>query len=174
MSESKPAFLNFRVDAADGSVATAKAELLWNKAPKTCAAIVDALPIETYCWHGRNSGSEALLVTPSLISHLPQDATENGTTEHKLGNVLFGYEPAGFCHGGAGSEDASEIAWIYGEAAQACYWVSEKGPPHDVGPYHRQAATLNVFAQMVEEDGFYACSQRLIKTGQQRIRVWAS
>ena len=106
---------------------------------------------------GRNSGAEALLVTPSLISHLPQDESENATTEHKLGDVLFGYEPAGFCHGGAAaSASASEIAWIYGEAAQACYWVSEKGPPHTEGPYRRQAATLNVFARIVEEDGFYS------------------
>merc|ERR1711879_310434 len=101
--------------------------------------------------HGRNSGAEALLVTPALISHVPQDATENATSEHKLGNILFGYEPAGFCHGGAGADDVSEIAWIYGEAAQACYWVREKGPPHTEGPYHRQAAILNVFAQIFEE-----------------------
>jgi len=112
-------------------------------------------------------------VTPSLISHLPQDASENATMEHKLGDVLFGYEPAGFCHGGAASASASEIAWIYGEAAQACYWVSEKGPPHTEGPYRRQAAMLNVFARIVEEDGFYSCSRDLIKSGQLRISLEA-
>ena len=86
--------LNFRIDCSDGSVATAKATLLWDKAPQTCEAITKQLPIETHCWHGRNSGAEALLVTPTLISHVPQDATENATTEHKIGNILFGYEPA--------------------------------------------------------------------------------
>ena len=196
--------LCFRIDAADGTVATARAELLWDKAPRTCDAISSSLPIETYAWHGRNSGDEALLCTPNLISHLPQDASENATTEHTLGDVMFGFEPAGFCYGGAGSEDASEIAWICeypvhalaghparpnraheptgaraplcladGNAAQACYWVSEKGPPHTEGPYRRVAATLNVFGRIVEEDGFYACSRRLIKSGQQRVRVWA-
>ena len=51
---------------------TAIARLLWDKAPKTCAAIAALLPIDTMCWHGRNSGAEALLITPALISHLPQ------------------------------------------------------------------------------------------------------
>ena len=87
--------------------------------------------------------------------------------------MLFGFEPAGFCYGGAGSEDASEIAWIYGEAASAQYWVSEHGPPHDKPPFRRQIATLNHFAQIVSEQGFYAASKRLIKTGERRIRVWA-
>ena len=79
----------------------------------------------------------------------------------------------GFCVGGAGSEDASEIAWIYGPAAQACYWVSEHGPPHDRPPYRRQAATLNHFAQITEEQNFYETSKQLIKTGELRVVVQA-
>ena len=75
------------------------------------------------------------------------------------------------CSGGAGTDDASEIAWIYGPAAQACYWLSEKGPPHDVGPFYRQAANLNVFAKIEREDGFYKESARLQRYGQQRIFV---
>lgn len=35
------------------------------------------------------------MVLPRVISHLPQDATENGTTTHALGNVLFGFEAKG-------------------------------------------------------------------------------
>ena len=73
--------------------------------------------------------------------------------------------------GGAGADDASEIAWIYGPAAQACYWLSEKGAPHDVGPFYRQAANLNVFARIEREDGFYKESARLQRYGQQRIRL---
>ena len=75
------------------------------------------------------------------------------------------------CSGGAGTDDASEIAWIYGPAAQACYWLSEKGPPHDVGPFYRQAANLNVFAKIEHEDGFYKESARLQRYGQQQIFV---
>ena len=84
MATERPQFLLFKIEAADGSVATAKATLLWEKAPQTCEAIVASLPIVTTCWHGRNSGDEALLCTPTLISHVPQDATENATTEHKV------------------------------------------------------------------------------------------
>ena len=58
-------------------------------------------------------------VLPELIRDVPQDASEGATQTHACGAVLFGFEPAGFCYGGAGSEDASEIAWIYGEAASA-------------------------------------------------------
>ena len=164
--DNRTTMLHFEVHGSDGSVVgSATAAMLWDKAPKTCRAIQAQLPIDAFCWHGRNSGSEALLVTPGLINDVPQDATENATTNHQLGDVMFGFEPAGFCHGGAGAEDASEIAWIYGEAAQACYWLSEKGPPHTEGPFYRQAATLNVFARIVEENGFYTASQRLIKTG---------
>lgn len=190
----RPSFLKFRF--ANG--ASAKARLLWNKAPKTCAAVVATLPLETWSWHGRNSGAEALFLTPRVISDVPQDDTENATTgvlcvvcldwlltrmycrkkerllhcaEHRLGNVAFGYEPAGFCHGGASDKGCSEVVWFYGEAAQACFWVSEKGPPHDVGPYHRQPANINVFAQIVEEDGFYTASSRLARYGQRRLSI---
>ena len=113
-----------------------------------------------------------MLVTPICISDIPQDRTENGKRVHKLGNVLFGFEPRGFCVGGAGPHDCSEIAWIYGMAAQACYWVSKKGGTlHGKPPYRRQPATLNQFAQIVDEDGFYVASKNLIKTGELRIIV---
>lgn len=171
-SAARVSTLHFSIEDASGSVkATASAKLLWDQAPKTCAAIAAHLPIESTCFHGKNSGAEALLVTPSLITGIPQDQSESATQTHALGNVLFGFEPKGFCVGGAGSDDASEIAWIYAEAAQACYWVSESGPPHDKPPYRRQAATLNHFAQIVKEEGFYDASRQLIKTGELRIVV---
>ena len=166
----RPSTLTFHLSP---SGATATAQLLWDKAPKTCAAIVAQLPIRTMCWHGRNSGAEALLITPALINDLPQDKTENATTTHAMGDVLFGFEAAGSCHGGAGSEDASEIAWIYGPAAQACYWLSEKGPPHEVGPFKRVPAELNVFAKITTESGFYTECAKLQRKGEQQIVVAA-
>merc|ERR1712166_894841 len=81
------------------SGATATATLLWDQAPKTCAAIVASLPFSTVCWHGRNSGAEALCLTPTVISDLPQDESENATTEHAVDDLVFGYEPAGFLLG---------------------------------------------------------------------------
>ena len=170
-----PARVQFSIEGHDGvEVGTAVAALRWDEAPRTCAAIVAQLPIETTCFHGKNSGAEALLVTPTCVKDLPQDASESATQAHALGNVLFGFEPSGFCVGGAGYDDCSEIAWIYGPAAQATFWVSEDGPPHDKPPYRRQAATLNHFAQIVEERGFYAASRDLIKSGELRVRVTAT
>ena len=166
-----PTHLQFRMEP---SGATAVAILLWKKAPKTCAAITKLLPISTQCWHGRNSGAEALLLTPTLINNLPQDQSENATTNHTLGDVMFGFEAAGTCHGGAGQDDASEICWIYGPAAQACYWLSTSDPSHQTGPFVRQAANLNVFAKIVLENGFYKESARLQRYGQQQIFVTAA
>ena len=163
----RPRYLRFRL----GDSATATAELLWEAAPRTCAAIVAQLPIDTHAWHGRNSGSEALLLTPKVITDVPQDSTEGATTEHRLGDVLFGFERAGSCHGGAGAEDVSEIAWIYGHAAQACFWLSEHGPPHDKPPFRRVAASINAFARITEENGFYEASGRMGRYGQQRVVV---
>jgi hypothetical protein len=114
-------------------------------------------------------------VTPSCISHVPQDASENATTTHHEGGIFFGYEPAGFCYGGAATgSNASEIAWIYGPAAQAQYWVSVHGPPHtpERGPFRLQHATLNHFAEITQQDGFYDKSRGLPKSGQQKIEVW--
>lgn len=164
--------LLFSITGRDGAVVgTATAELRWDQAPRTCAAIVAQLPMQTTCFHGKNSGAEALLVTPTCVKDVPQDASEAGTQTHEMGNVLFGFEPSGFCVGGAGSDDCSEIAWFYGPAGQANFWVSEHGPPHDRPPYRRQAATLNHFAQIVDEQGFYAASKALNKTGELQIRV---
>jgi hypothetical protein len=171
---SRPCKLQFRIEPS-GTIATAT--LLWDKAPRTCRAIVDSLPFTSHCFHGRNSGAEALLLTPKVISHLPQDETENGTTEHRLGDVLFGFERAGSCHGGAaanwsssgggGGGDVSEIAWIYGHAAQACFWVKDNSTG-----YRREVACLNRFAEMDgEPKGFYAESAGLQQTGRREIIV---
>lgn len=172
----KPTKLHLKITGSDGSTGTAVAKLLWDKAPQTCKAIADILPFESTTFHGRNSGDEALTCTPKEISHVPQDATENATTTHHMGGVFFGYEPAGFCYGGADANGASEIAWVYGPAAQAQYWVSVNGPPHtaDRGPFKLQHATLNHFAEFEEEQSFYDKSRALPKTGQQKIEVWGA
>ena len=168
-SSSRPQKLEFRIEATG---TTATATLLWDKAPQTCKAIVQTLPIRSYCFHGRNSGDEALLLTPQAISHVPQNSSENATTEHLLGDVLFGFEKAGTCYGGAASSgDASEIAWIYGPAAQACFWV----PKNDGScGFRREIASLNRFAKI---DGnpmkFYAESAALQHTGRLAIVVTA-
>ena len=57
--------------------ATAKATLYWDKAPKTCSAIVSMLPFSTVAWHGTMSGAEALCVTPRNVDGIPRDESEN-------------------------------------------------------------------------------------------------
>ena len=165
----KPTCLLFSIPSTN---ATARGRLLWDKAPKTCAAVCAQLPIESTTFHGRNSGDEALLCTPKVISTVPQDESENASTEHRKDFLYFGYEPPGFCYGGV-EGGGSEIVWIYGDAAQATYWVSEHGPPHDKPPYTRKAALLNCFGSAEEEDGFYATSKKLVKTGELKITVTA-
>eukprot|EP00164_Ancoracysta_twista_P014120 GFYU01022857.1.p1 GENE.GFYU01022857.1~~GFYU01022857.1.p1 ORF type:complete len:190 (-),score=49.99 GFYU01022857.1:151-696(-) len=180
MSSDRPQYIKIEFT---GTGASCKAKLLWDKAPNTCDAIVKQLPFVVPAWHGRNSGAEALLLTPSVISHLPQDETENATTVHELGNVMFGFEPKGCCSHAA--EDAAEIAWIYGKAARAGYWVNEDSvqkahlwesptdPDHSKGPYKLVHARLNVFAQVEEENNFYVESARLARYGQQEVKVSA-
>ena len=94
MAAARPAALTFTIEDRSGSTAaTATAKLLWEQAPKTCEAICAQLPMESTCFHGKNSGAEALLVTPKVISDVPQDESESGTQTHEFGNVLFGFEP---------------------------------------------------------------------------------
>ena len=86
-------------------------KLLWNKAPKTCEAIVNALDkkgeMKVMGVHGRNSGSEALFLTPKVIAL----GDENTILNYKTGDVCFGFEPKGICS--HATADASEVAWIY-------------------------------------------------------------
>lgn len=75
----RPEGIHFHMQS---SGATATGRLLWDQAPKTCAAIAALLPIDTMCWHGRNSGAEALLITPTLLSHLPQVHAKHSVSDH--------------------------------------------------------------------------------------------
>ncbi len=123
-------------------------------------------------FHGRNSGDEALLLTPQAITGVPQDESENGTTDHIKGGVYFGLEVSGESYGGAKpGETVSEIAWFYGEAGQACFWVSEKGPPHTEGPYKRVPATINHFAQFEDAEDFFGCCGGLQRMGEREVLV---
>ena len=61
----------------------AKVKLLWDKAPRTCASIVDTLPSTMLASHGRHSGGEALCITNRVIS-LGQ---ENATTDFEVSST---------------------------------------------------------------------------------------
>ena len=94
-------------------------------APLTCGALVSTLPDGVAVWscHARHSGAEALFLTPEIIRDV---GDENTTTDYSLGDMLFGCEPKGICQ--HASEDASEVAWIYGGAAMGAFFTAYLRP----------------------------------------------
>ncbi|GMI18804.1 hypothetical protein TrLO_g11881 [Triparma laevis f. longispina] len=154
--------------------ATATYTLNWDLAPKTCAAICASLPMTSVCFHGRNSGDEALTITPQPILNIPQDSSENCTTSHSMNHLYFGLEIAGKSYGGCSpGHSASEICWFYGPAGLAQYWVSSKGPPHTEPPFVRETAVLNEFAVLKVENGFYNASRCTQRGGETSIIITA-
>merc|ERR1711957_291062 len=123
----RPTVLKFSFLGAIWGKNWANVKLLWSKAPKTCAAIVGSLnkkgEMKVKSVHGRNSGSEALFLTPTVLPI----GDENTILNYKTGDVCFGFEPKGCCSHGA--VDASEVAWIYKNDAQPRRWVSINGDP---------------------------------------------
>jgi hypothetical protein len=144
-------------------------QLLWDAAPRTCAALVEALPdgTEVMACHARHSGAEALFLTPEVLRDV---GDENASLEYDVGDVLFGYEPSGICQHAA--EDASEVAWIYHGAAFPRRWVSDDGDPtNQRGPWHCVDVALNKWGKVVEESGFYDRCQRMPRTGEQKLYI---
>jgi hypothetical protein len=74
-------------------------ELNWDKAPKTCEALLErCFPTQRTdltTVHGRHSGMEALFITPG--EPIRNVGDENETTDFAVGDVLFCYEPKGAC-----------------------------------------------------------------------------
>ena len=67
------------------------------------------IAVESICVHGRNSGDEALMPLPVLLKGIPQDSTENSTTEYKKGYVVFGYEAVGSGYGGIDNSQDGQL-----------------------------------------------------------------
>ena len=144
-------------------------ELLWEAAPRTCAALLAAMPdgTEVMSCHARHSGAEALFLTPEVIRDV---GDENTTLDYEVGDFLFGYEPKGICQ--HASEDASEVAWIYHGAAFPRRWESNDGDPtNQRGPWHCVDVALNKWGKAVEEKDFYSRCGRMPRTGEQKLVV---
>ena len=168
MTQDRPERLRVRLEGADGGEATIR--LLWAEAPKTCAAVVGLLDesgsLRVEAVHGRHSGAEALFLTPDVVPL----GDENAILEYEVGDFLFGYEPAGICQ--HATEDASEVAWIYGPAARPRRWISEDGDDKNRRPpFVTTNVALNKWATVESEDGFYAASGRLQMTGAKSLVV---
>lgn len=157
-----PSHLRCRFEGGDGGSCVIK--LLWEEAPKTCRAVVDMLNSDGFtrveALHGRNSGGEALFLTRPCVAL----GDENTTLEYALGDFLFGYEPAGCCE--HAKRDASEVAWIYHAAARPRRWVSRDGDAANATPpFETTDVPLNLWAKVESEEGFYAASGALPRSG---------
>jgi hypothetical protein len=69
--------------------AAVRIELLWDQAPRTCAAVWSALPIAKPVFHGRRSGQELFL----LADPFEDPGAENQPPSLASGDVLFLHLP---------------------------------------------------------------------------------
>lgn len=130
----------------------ATAELLWDKAPKTCAALVEAGPFAGKSHHGIYSGSECVLLLDKLLK-LPQ---EDATSKVTIGDVGFTWMAAGSSYGV--KQDFAEICWFYDIDAEPRMW---EGP-----------APVNIFAKLQPPAGdFYKMCFRMRREGVKPLTI---
>jgi hypothetical protein len=135
-----------------GEDVSAVADLLEEEAPRTCAAIWDALPAAGPAHHATYSGSECVFRLPELLKLEP----ENASAEVVPGDVAYTWFAAGQCYGVA--EDFSEICWFYDRDAV---------PSMPEGP-----VPVSRFARIREgSDAFYRVCRRMRKEGIKALRV---
>ena len=149
---SPPTELRLSFDATD---AVCRATLLWDAAPRTCAAIIRELPIRGLVHQAIYSGSESVLLLPELIKL----DKENATSAVRRGDLAFTWLAAGLSYGVV--EDFAELCWFYDHDAQPRMW---EGP-----------VDVNVFARIVEPaDAFYAMCRRLRREGVKPLTIEAA
>jgi Protein of unknown function (DUF3830) len=133
----------------------ARFRLLWEDAPKTCAAVVGALPFEGEALHGTCSGTMAVFFFDRELEVGP----ENATTCAQVGDLFFTHYPANWRQGHPAA--VSEVYWAYAPYAR----------PTVPGLF--VAALASVFARhtdsRAELDAFCRRSERLHREGAARI-----
>jgi hypothetical protein len=140
-------YLNFADDGA-----AARAILLWEQAPRTCAEIVARLPVTGEAHHAIYSGSECVLVLQGPF----QLEKEHATSRVTKGQVGYAWLAAGASYGV--ENDISEICWFYDIDAQPRMW---EGP-----------VDVNIFAEIRDPAlEFYAMCRRMRREGVKSIRV---
>src|SRR5262245_33783540 len=65
------------------------ARLIEDDAPKTCAIVWDALPIEGETYHAKHSGNEVYTLIPAFAADEP--GLENATFIPDMGDILYYY-----------------------------------------------------------------------------------
>lgn len=123
------------VPAYDAAV---RVELLWDDAPRTCAAVWSALPIAKPAFHGRRSGQELFFLADPFENPGP----ENARIAVEAGDVAFVYMPPSWRddHEEFTRDDRGlfDIAVMYGPDAMM------RGPDAPV--------TVNRFGRVAGED----------------------
>jgi len=138
----------------DATEATCLATLLWDAAPRTCAAVVGLLPIRGLVHQAIYSGSESVLLLPQLVKL----DKENATSDVRRGDLAFTWMAAGSSYGV--TQDFAELCWFYDRDAQPRMWEG--------------LVEVNVFARIVEPaDDFYALCRRLRREGVKPLTVEA-
>jgi Protein of unknown function (DUF3830) len=134
----------------EGVAASAR---LLEKAPETCRAVLEALPVTGLARHGIYSGSEVYLVLPEIV----RPPLERATTIVRPGDVGFLTVEGGSGYGI--DESYSEICWFYDLDAT---------PSMPEGPI-----AVNVFARLDDADAFFAVCRRMRLEGAKRIEIAA-
>jgi hypothetical protein len=130
----------------------ARAELWEERAPRTCEAVWDLLPVTAWFHHAIYSGSEVAMVLPNYTPV----AEENATWVVETGEIGFTSLLAKDFF--EVDSDFSEIAFFYGRGAR---------PSMMEGPVR-----LNIFARFVSgEAELYALCHRMRKEGQKRFTI---
>jgi len=129
-----------------------RARLLEDEMPRTCAALIPRLPLESTAIHARYSGSEVAMLIPTDI----RIEREKATCAVLPGEVAYVWLNRDDHYGL--DDDVSEICWFYDRDAR---------PTMAEGPVR-----VNVFAR-IEGDAaaFYrACADTRL-TGAKRLRI---
>jgi hypothetical protein len=133
------------------------ATLLESEAPKTCRAVLRALPIEGYLMHAMMSGNESAIVFHGkrMIKLEP----ENWVYGMVPGDVLYFYSMWGENKYLKDNTEYSEIVFIYGRYVR-------------VRDLSLREAAANLFARFDGKiEGFAKASQRAHDKGPMKLRI---
>ena len=110
-------FLTITLTARDVSC---RARLLDAAAPRTCAAVWDALPVAGQAYHGKYARNEVYTLLPSLgapgrenstVTPIPGDVCFFDFAAAEIGNPAYGYDESSEAHSPDGTTD---LAIFYG------------------------------------------------------------
>lgn len=131
---------------------SAVAELMEEQAPKTCTAVLSALPQRGEAHHGTYSGSEIAFILDRDL----KVGKENATTKVLPGDLAYTRFEGGELFGFPTS--FSELCWFYDRDAV---------PSMPDGP-----VPVNIFARFTEGfDAFAAVCRRMRREGVKRVEV---